>query len=152
VCSHFAANIDKVSKRNNDYKITKKKLKFAYNSDIYYHDIDVHDIVFWFGDLNYRIDSISLNKVLELINLNDLNELTKNDQLIREKNTLKIFENFQEGTINFKPTYKYLVQTDTFFTRSEKLDQDCENIGYTDRILWRTTEKLKVFIFRIKRL
>ena len=43
--------------------------------------------------------------------------LLANDQLIRQKKEKKCFEGFQEGEINFKPTYKYDPGTDNWDTR-----------------------------------
>jgi len=40
-----------------------------------------HDIVFWFGDLNYRITECEVDKVKELIKENKLEELYKVEQL-----------------------------------------------------------------------
>lgn len=43
--------------------------------------------------------------------------LLKNDQLIQQKKEKKCFKGFQEGVINFKPTYKYDPGTDNWDTR-----------------------------------
>ena len=43
--------------------------------------------------------------------------LQENDQLVKQKNERKCFKGFQEGVINFKPTYKYDPGTDNWDTR-----------------------------------
>ena len=43
--------------------------------------------------------------------------LQENDQLVKQKKDKKCFKGFQEGVINFKPTYKYDPGTDDWDTR-----------------------------------
>jgi hypothetical protein len=97
VCSHFASDTDKLHKRNNDYKSTKQRLKFEYNANLDYYDLDSHDAIFWFGDLNYRIDKLSLNKTMEQIYTNELDKLIEYDQLTIERNKFNVFEDYNEG-------------------------------------------------------
>jgi len=143
VCSHFAADLDKTAKRNSDYRSTRQRLKFEYNANLDYYDLDAHDIIFWFGDLNYRIDTFSLMNALELIFTNELDKLLVNDQLLKEKTNLNVFEDYNEGKINFRPTYKYLVRQDTYakheLVKNSQTPNEltCDRIGYTDRILWK---------------
>lgn len=158
VCSHFAADIEKVSKRNSDYRSTKQRLRFEYNANLDYYDLELHDIVFWFGDLNYRIDSLNLVKTLNLIYTNDLDELIKNDQLTNEKLKLNSFEDYNEGAITFRPTYKYLCGQDTY-AKQESIkssptpnELSCDRIAYTDRVLWRTSQNLNVINSIVKNL
>lgn len=147
VCSHFAADLDKTAKRNSDYRSTRQRLKFEYNANLDYYDLDAHDIIFWFGDLNYRIDTFSLMNALELIFTNELDELLVNDQLLKEKTNLNVFEGYNEGKINFRPTYKYLVRQDTYakheLVKNSQTPNEltCDRIGYTDRILWKQNNK-----------
>lgn len=93
-----------------------------------------HDLVFWLGDLNYRIDA-PLDQVMTWINKNDWDSLYRFDQLQREMKTCGAFTGFQEARIHFPPTYKL-----------ERFSNDysCDENGtvkrvpaYTDRILWR---------------
>jgi hypothetical protein len=100
VCSHLASDTDKLQKRNSDYRSTKQRLKFEYNANLDYYDLDAHDALLWFGDLNYRLDKISLNKAIEQIYSNEMDKLIEYDQLTIEKNKLNIFEGYNEGIIN----------------------------------------------------
>lgn len=151
VCSHFAADTDKVAKRNSDYRSTKQKLKFVYNANLDYYDLESHhDIIFWFGDLNYRIDTINLVKAISLIDSNELDELIIYDQLKRERKLMNIFEDYNEGEIQFRPTYKYLVGHDKYAkldllkTSPVVNELACDRIAYTDRVLWRAVSNLNV--------
>ena len=100
VCSHFAADTDKVEKRNSDFRSTKQKLRF--NNDpndlnSYYDLENDHDAIFWFGDLNYRLDQIPLNETFRLIQAKEFNDLLKYDQLTNQRINFKVFENYSEG-------------------------------------------------------
>jgi phosphatidylinositol-bisphosphatase len=107
ICSHLAAHRENVAGRNGDFKNISEKAIFeaegalmadsdyfnrrpkygdALNIDASYATIDQHDIVFWLGDLNYRIDEkVSLNEVFLKIEQGDLGFLRDRDQLNIER-------------------------------------------------------------------
>ncbi|XP_072342294.1 phosphatidylinositol 4,5-bisphosphate 5-phosphatase A [Scyliorhinus torazame] len=91
-----------------------------------------HDIVFWFGDLNFRIEQYDIRFVKSAIERNKLGLLWEKDQLNIAKAIEPALNGFQEGPLNFRPTYKYDVGTNTFDTSSKK-----RKPAWTDRILWR---------------
>ena len=151
VCSHFAADTEKLEKRNSDYRSTKQRLRFIYNNLGDFHHIDTHDTVFWFGDLNYRLDKLSLQQTIEMIMKNQINDLIEYDQLTIEKNKKNIFEDFNEGKIRFRPTYKFVIGTDTYekqdiaLTPTNDIINESKNVkaklpSWTDRIFWRSTD------------
>jgi len=74
-------------------------------------------IVIWLGDLNYRVSDMDSELVRRLADKGQYKILLANDQLIRQKDEKKCFKGFQEGVINFKPTYKYDPGTDNWDTR-----------------------------------
>lgn len=74
-------------------------------------------IVFWLGDLNYRIDDMDSDQVRRLADKGHYDILQANDQLVKQKREKKCFKGFHEGEINFKPTYKYDPGTDSWDTR-----------------------------------
>lgn len=93
-----------------------------------------HDVVFWLGDLNYRLEASS-EEVLEWIKTKNWDALYKSDQLQKQMRQCSIFTGFKEGPLRFPPTYKL-----------ERFSNDyaCDETGqvkrlpsYTDRILWR---------------
>eukprot|EP01041_Mallomonas_annulata_P011585 gene11585-24229_t len=97
-----------------------------------------HDIVFWIGDLNYRIDeSVSLDDVFNKINEGDLNFLNERDQLNIERLQHRVFQGFSEGQLNFLPTYKYQAGTDSYDRRPEK---KVRAPAWCDRILWKVLD------------
>lgn len=86
---------------------------------------DRYQYVFWFGDLNYRIDG-PLDKVKELVTNKQFEQLLDMDQLRREMAFGTIFQGFEEASIHFQPTYKFnsvtpgssLARTSTNFSSS----------------------------------
>ena len=126
VCSHLAAHRGNVAGRNADYASIVEKTMFATTKEGTWgdtNDVDGidddrtfvvrplrgherakkmnmtildHDLVFWLGDLNYRIDEgVSTAQVFELIKQKRLSDLAAHDQLnkIRDKGTA--FQGFQ---------------------------------------------------------
>ena len=97
-----------------------------------------HDLAFWMGDLNYRVDeSIPTERVLKLSLAGDLEELIANDQLNIERSQGRVFQGFEEGVLRFTPTYKYQPGTDVFETRPDK---KLRAPAWCDRVLWLAQE------------
>ncbi|KAG9487176.1 hypothetical protein GDO78_007182 [Eleutherodactylus coqui] len=91
-----------------------------------------HDLVFWFGDLNFRIDDLDHYFVKCAIQGNKLSLLWEKDQLTMAKCCEPVLSGFMEGPLTFPPTYKYDVGTNTYDTSSKK-----RKPAWTDRILWK---------------
>lgn len=62
--------------------------------------------IFWFGDLNYRL-CLEDSFARQLIKKQDWKALQEFDQLRREQKDARVFQGWQEGDIDFAPTYKY---------------------------------------------
>nr|KAG5691659.1 hypothetical protein BaRGS_022934 [Batillaria attramentaria] len=93
--------------------------------------IDEHDLVFWIGDLNYRLAG-QLDEVKMHIQKQMYKRLLQGDQLYNQLGSTGVFQGFTEGTISFDPTYKFDPGTDTYDT-SEK----SRTPAWCDRILWK---------------
>uniref|UniRef100_A0A3P9QC11 Inositol polyphosphate-5-phosphatase J n=1 Tax=Poecilia reticulata TaxID=8081 RepID=A0A3P9QC11_POERE len=91
-----------------------------------------HDLVFWFGDLNFRIEKMDIQAVKSAIENNKYSMLWEKDQLNMTKDSETVLEGFQEGPLKFPPTYKFDVGTNTYDTSGKK-----RTPAWTDRILWR---------------
>jgi len=101
-----------------------------------------HDLVFWLGDLNYRIDEpVPTEVVMDWSNAAKLHELRTNDQLNLERAGGRVFQGFAEGQLNFKPTYKYQPGTDEYDVRPDK---KIRAPAWCDRILWLTQDQSHV--------
>ena len=79
-----------------------------------------HSHIFWFGDMNYRID-MDVKSVKEACLAQNYQFLQKHDQLLRQftDNLGFALADFEEGTLNFQPTFKYDLSSDKYDT-SEK--------------------------------
>jgi len=126
--SHLAARAERLNKRENDYK------KIISNMDIGTKGIDIlnqyHHVV-WIGDLNYRIER-DWDEVLPLVEQKNWTALAQCDQLVGEMIEMKVFVGFNEGSLDFAPTYRWDRKTNT---PSNKRRQPP---SWTDRILWRS--------------
>jgi len=156
VCTHLAAHRENVAGRNADFANVYSKTSFEIGEEAVREVIKLgsishwvasgtdsvqisdHDISFWFGDLNYRVDeSIPTERVLELSKINQLAELIEHDQLNVERAQGRVFQDFEEGQLTFKPTYKYQPGTDLY---EERPDKKLRAPAWCDRILWLAQE------------
>ncbi|KAK2452444.1 hypothetical protein P8452_00209 [Trifolium repens] len=89
-------------------------------------------MIVWLGDLNYRLQGIDTHPARNLINKNLHHKLHGNDQLLQQAGEGQIFNGFCEGTLTFKPTYKYNKGSSNYDT-SHKVRVP----AWTDRILFK---------------
>jgi len=155
VCTHLAAHRENVLGRNADFANVFAKTSFEIGAEAVQEVIRLgsmnqwamgtnsvgisdHDLVFWFGDLNYRVDeSIPTERVLELSKANILEELIEHDQLNIERAQGRVFRDWEEGALDFLPTYKYQPGTDLY---EERPDKKLRAPAWCDRILWLAQE------------
>uniref|UniRef100_A0A8C6XNZ3 phosphatidylinositol-3,4,5-trisphosphate 5-phosphatase n=1 Tax=Naja naja TaxID=35670 RepID=A0A8C6XNZ3_NAJNA len=95
--------------------------------------------LFWFGDLNYRLD-MDIQETLNYINRKEFEPLLKVDQLNLEKEKHKIFLRFSEEEVTFPPTYRYeRGSRDTYVWHKQKPTGVRTNVpSWCDRILWKS--------------
>ena len=97
-----------------------------------------HDLVFWMGDLNYRMAvEAKDDEVFELLRVvaaeresleagnveSAADMLLGYDQLNIERRNNRVFQGFHEGRTNFLPTYKYIpgdTETEWYDQRPDK--------------------------------
>ncbi|KAM6156335.1 phosphatidylinositol 4,5-bisphosphate 5-phosphatase A isoform 6-T6 [Rhynchocyon petersi] len=126
---HLPAHMDKAEQRKDNFQTILSLQQFQGPGA---HGILDHDLVFWFGDLNFRIESYDLHFVKLAIDSNQFHQLWGKDQLNMAKNTWPILKGFQEGPLNFAPTFKFDVGTNKYDTSAKK-----RKPAWTDRILWK---------------
>ena len=77
-----------------------------------------HDLVFWFGDLNFRLatepTTYSAKDISSLVSQNELKPLLEQDELKRTISNRTAFSDFSECKINFKPTYKFIQDSQNY--------------------------------------
>ncbi|XP_067340027.1 inositol polyphosphate 5-phosphatase K [Channa argus] len=126
---HLPAHMRNLEQRMEDFESILQQQQFEGGTATGVLD---HDVVFWFGDLNFRIEDYDIHVVKCAIDSNKLPLLWERDQLNMAKNTESVLEGFMEGSLNFPPTYKFDVGTHTYDTSAKK-----RKPAWTDRILWR---------------
>ncbi|GLU05451.1 hypothetical protein SLE2022_225520 [Rubroshorea leprosula] len=94
-----------------------------------------HDQIFWFGDLNYRLNMLDA-EVRRLVALRRWDELINNDQLSEELRSGHVFDGWKEGLIDFPPTYKYEMNSDRYVGENPKEGEKKRSPAWCDRILW----------------
>ena len=136
VCSHLAAHQHKSDSRNDDYRTIVHGLTPSIHQ-LPTQKIDItnqFDHLFWLGDLNYRIDGLAREEVLQLILDKNWTKLTLHDQLRREIESGGSFIDFNEEVLVFKPTYKYLPGANEY---SE--EKPVRIPAWCDRVVWRSS-------------
>ncbi|KAM9045409.1 inositol polyphosphate 5-phosphatase K isoform 5-T5 [Megaptera novaeangliae] len=103
-----------------------------------------HDLILWFGDMNFRIEDFGLHFVRESIKNQCYSDLWEKDQdcwemglclslqLSIAKRHDPLLREFQEGPLLFPPTYKFDKNSNNYDTSEKK-----RKPAWTDRILWR---------------
>ncbi|XP_025871934.1 inositol polyphosphate 5-phosphatase K isoform X3 [Vulpes vulpes] len=91
-----------------------------------------HDLILWFGDMNFRIEDFGLHFVRESIKNRCYSDLWEKDQLSIAKRHDPLLRQFQEGPLLFPPTYKFDKNSNNYDTSEKK-----RKPAWTDRILWR---------------
>ncbi|GMI22395.1 hypothetical protein TeGR_g5794, partial [Tetraparma gracilis] len=154
VCAHFAAHRENVAGRNADFQSIVAKTAFEVGEEAVREGVKSgsleqwsegstsiglmdHDFVYWLGDLNYRIDeALATDDVLRMAAAGEVEELRAHDQLNIERFNERVFQGFEEGVIDFGPTYKYQPGTDAYETRPDK---KLRAPAWCDRVLWCAT-------------
>ncbi|KAG2243308.1 hypothetical protein Bca4012_014288 [Brassica carinata] len=138
VCSHLTSGQKEGAeqRRNADvYEIIRRtRFSSVLDSD-QPRTIPCHDQVFWFGDLNYRLN-MSDSEVRKLVEQKRWDELRNSDQLIREFRRGHVFDGWREGPIKFPPTYKYEFDSDRYAGENLKEGEKKRAPAWCDRILW----------------
>lgn len=104
-----------------------------------------HEICILNGDLNYRIDTMGRDTVLNAVKANNLGKLLEQDQLLlsRKRNPGFRLRAFIESPITFAPTYKYDFGTDNYDTSEKRRPP-----AWCDRILYRGVGRIKQSEYR----
>ncbi|XP_071673211.1 inositol polyphosphate 5-phosphatase K isoform X2 [Patagioenas fasciata] len=131
---HLPAHMENAEQRVDDFE---KILEMQFEGENIPSTLD-HDVLFWFGDLNFRIADYGIHFVRESINNKRYNLLWEKDQLNMAKKEEAFLREFIEGPLQFKPTYKFDLYSDVYDTSEKK-----RKPAWTDRILWRVKNLCK---------
>uniref|UniRef100_A0A671Y3Z1 Inositol polyphosphate-5-phosphatase Ka n=1 Tax=Sparus aurata TaxID=8175 RepID=A0A671Y3Z1_SPAAU len=130
---HLAAHMKYASERVDEFEYIMDTQTFECKKAPTIVD---HRLVFWFGDLNFRIEDHGMHFVRSCINDQKYNLLWSKDQLTIMKKKEQILQEFDEGPLDFQPTYKFDLNSDTYDSSGKK-----RKPAWTDRILWRLRPK-----------
>ncbi|KAI6688911.1 hypothetical protein NL676_025739 [Syzygium grande] len=137
ISCHLSAHAHNVEERNSQFRhishslFTKSKHWNPYAPPA--------QLTVWLGDLNYRLQGIDTQPARKLICKDLHTMLIGKDQLLQEAERGEIFSGYSEGTLKFKPTYKYDVGSSDYDT-SHKVRVP----SWTDRILFKIEDAGKV--------
>lgn len=109
---HLAAHKGKVRLRNKNIKSILQQASFTIDRNIL--KISEHDHIYWTGDMNYRISTLTYQEILEKIYAEDLQGLSQYDQLLTAKAENGVLVDFFEGPLAFPPTFKVIMGTFTY--------------------------------------
>ncbi|EXJ91921.1 hypothetical protein A1O3_00471 [Capronia epimyces CBS 606.96] len=104
-----------------------------------------HEICILNGDLNYRIDTIPRDTVINMIKRNELAKLLERDQMMVSRRRVSGFRlaAFTELPITFAPTYKYDVGSDEYDSSEKKRAP-----AWCDRLLYRGPGRVRQTEYR----
>ncbi|KAK3157960.1 hypothetical protein QOZ80_2AG0130870 [Eleusine coracana subsp. coracana] len=124
---HFAAHMEAVSRRNEDFDHVFSSMTFsAPNIGLLATsvsgspaqllrgangsrrpDLSDTDMVVFLGDFNYRLYGVSYDEAMGLVSRRCFDWLRENDQLRAEMKSGRVFQGLREGEFKFAPTYKF---------------------------------------------
>lgn len=122
---HLTPHDQYCQERVNDYQdILDQKFTYKETSNILFHDY-----VFWFGDMNFRLDgSLTATEIAEMVSKGKCEKLMEYDQLKKVRRTGDAFSELSEMNISFPPTYKFESGVDSYDVKRRP--------AWVDRILY----------------
>nr|CAD1820359.1 unnamed protein product [Ananas comosus var. bracteatus] len=125
---HFAAHMEAVDRRNEDFEHVFRTMTFnslssgllaaagctsvqlnraANATNNRKPELSEADMVVFLGDFNYRLHDVSYEEAMELISRRRFDRLREKDQLRAEMKAGRVFQGLREAQIDFPPTYKF---------------------------------------------
>ncbi|XP_057237528.1 inositol polyphosphate 5-phosphatase K isoform X1 [Malurus melanocephalus] len=141
---HLPAHMENTEQRLDDFETI---LEMRFDGENIPSPLD-HEVLFWFGDLNFRIADYGIHFVRESIQNRRFSLLWEKDQLNMAKKNESFLKEFKEGPLQFKPTYKFDLDSDVYDTREKKslfwFNEKKRKPAWTDRILWKVKNSSEV--------
>jgi endonuclease/exonuclease/phosphatase family metal-dependent hydrolase len=124
--SHLAARKERLLQRRQNYVKILRELKLGVpeNSDLLHW---FHHVI-WLGDLNYRVTR-EWDGALLLVEKQNWRRLMLFDQMRQEMLKLSVFGGFDEGPVNFAPTYRWEKKSNAFSNKR------FQSPSWTDRVV-----------------
>lgn len=126
---HLTAHEWNLEKRIQDYDYIVENLLFPGGDE--FANVLYHDYIIVMGDLNFRLQSQSLDhdEIISYVDKGDYKPLVEQDSLIQIQKQGRAFQEFSEAPISFLPTFKFKIGNQEHDRKRRP--------GYTDRILYR---------------
>jgi len=142
VSCHLAARMGKAMARAGDFAdiVRGTHVHLTPRGSLRTELLHDYDHVFWAGDLNFRVDmgkqgtAEEFARVQAMIAGDELQELSAHDELGQVRADGAVFGGFEEGALDFAPTYRLLKGTQPPKYSNKKN----QNASWTDRVLWRS--------------
>mmetsp|Transcript_28320 Transcript_28320/g.84785 ORF Transcript_28320/g.84785 Transcript_28320/m.84785 type:complete len:987 (-) Transcript_28320:101-3061(-) len=142
---HLAASVEKITKRNENYRLILQKLQLGDKKLSMFDVTNQFHHVFWFGDLNYRVNLPISTVLAELQNAEktggNLAAMHKADQLRQQRKKGHVLFGFHEEEITFKPTYRFKKGTRKEYAYHKKKMGGVTKLNvpsWCDRVLYRS--------------
>ncbi|XP_033104067.1 phosphatidylinositol 3,4,5-trisphosphate 5-phosphatase 1-like isoform X2 [Anneissia japonica] len=136
---HLTSGTEKCLRRNHNYHDILRGLAVG-DKGLSMFDLNTRfHHVFWFGDLNYRLDR-DVQEILVQIKSKNYQTLLSYDQLKEEREKLNVFIDFEEEEITFPPTYRYEIgNRKTYaYKKIKKTGVRINQPSWCDRVLWKS--------------
>lgn len=139
---HLAAHIHNSTERVEEFEHILNSQTFEGKTALSVLD---HKLVIWFGDLNFRIEDHGMHFIRNCINSRNFNLLWSKDQLTMMKKKIPRLQQFEEGPLDFQPTFKFDLNSNEYDSRLQTawfgLTGKKRKPAWCDRILWRINPK-----------
>lgn len=138
--SHLTSRSEKLKRRNQNFQDILKALDLGRKCSTDVTNKFHH--VFFFGDLNYRIDGLDPLKIIDMIKTcnDNFQSLLLYDQLRKVQQERRVFTGFKEEDISFPPTYRFQKGSrDKYVWEKPTTTKVRINVpSWCDRILWKS--------------
>ncbi|XP_065644502.1 phosphatidylinositol 3,4,5-trisphosphate 5-phosphatase 2A-like isoform X1 [Hydra vulgaris] len=140
---HLTSGNEHVLRRNQNYHSILRGLNLG-QKDCFDLSLSFH-YLFWFGDLNYRID-LDVDTTIKCITTKSWSKLESADQLLAEIKKGNAFVHCSEEDLTFSPTYRYARGNRLVYCWTEvKRTGNRTNIpSWCDRVLWKSYPELDI--------
>jgi len=142
ISSHLTSGIEKCHRRNqNYYDILKGMGPLKHRSLGQFDLTNQFHHLFFFGDLNYRVE-LGAPEIVKYAKNFDHGAIYQEDQLQKDKEKKKIFVGFEEAPILFPPTYRFAkgrrTLDDYVWVKNKRSGIRINVPSYCDRVLWKS--------------
>ncbi|CAH1781564.1 unnamed protein product [Owenia fusiformis] len=136
--SHLTSGSEKNHRRNQNFRDILKGLNLGGTKSKVCDITNRFHHLFWFGDLNYRLEN-EVQLILKQVSNKNYTMLLNDDQLKKSQHNKEAFIHFNEEEIQFPPTYRFEKGGQGYVWQKFKKTGVRINVpSWCDRILWKS--------------